>query len=176
MPHQSGYEAPPCARCTYGVGALRLWRHAKSTETIVCVECARKPGALEGPHEELRALLKPRGGHIVVLTDGPKKEYGRIILPDSVFGPGGKKLSDVVMAGVVVSVGPGWYARRSLNGAWLAAAPGVGVRKPMAVRLGDRVILIAKHDKAIDWWRGLAITNDNACLSVEEKQSESAAQ
>lgn len=174
MPHQSGYEAPGCARCIYGVGALRLWRHARATSEILCVECARRP--LEGPHEELRALIKPIAGRLAVLTDGPKKQPGRIILPDSVFGPGGKKLSDVVMGGLVVAVGPGWYARRSLKGAWVAAAPGVGLRKPMGTRLGDRVILIAKHDKAIEWWRGLAITNDNACLSVEEKQSESAAQ
>jgi hypothetical protein len=174
MTHET---APSCAECKYGIAALRT-RWPEDAPVYLCVECARKPFYARQTPSPLEALLRPLKGRVVVLTDAPEQRSrsGLIILPPTLFNHAGKRIDVEAHTGLVVAAGPGWYARRSLNGAWLTESPGVGKRKPMAAQLGKRIAFLARHDAATSWWRGLAIIYDYAVFYEDEVEATQAAE
>lgn len=183
MPREGSYReststAPSCARCVYGVAALRVtpFDTAAVAQEKLCAECAHK-GIADGTATHVEALFRPLQGRLVVLTDAPEQRSrsGLIILPPTYFDRNGKKIDCEAHTGLVVAVGAGWFARDGLKGQWLAESPGVGKRKPMGATLGKRIAFLARHDAATSWWRGLAIIYDYAVF-YEKTGEEQAAQ
>lgn len=158
MMAQAGtYEEGRCGSC----GALPAFAVRWAVTLRRCVPCVHR----DGVYSDLRSLLRPLRGGIVVLPDKPTEKRGLIIIPRTVF-EGGKLREEQTISGLVVSVGPGWRCK-PLQGEELVAAPGVPKLKPMGVEAGQRVVLRAVHKEAFTDWRGLVVATIEAVIAVE---------
>jgi co-chaperonin GroES (HSP10) len=126
-----------------------------------CAACARKMQMPGDPH--MVALIAPLHGYVAVIPDEPSKRSGLIIIPRTARDENGQLKEDKTFAGRVAAVGPGWlFTEKSRE------------RRHIDCAIGDHVLVLAKHEKSIVRWRGLAIVGVYSILAVLEDERQSA--